>query len=138
MNAVQVAHIKTYVATRKLCYDDLVFETEREQCRQELAKKNGNGAEPERKICWCAEGIINGKRIAVHRPSDCEYVAQRSALVFAAARIATVRVGDPKGVSAVGYAWTKEFIRAMDRLSAPLLRSHASQSGNGAGEQKPD
>jgi hypothetical protein len=121
MNAVRLEQIKTYAAAGKLCYDDLVFEREIEQCRQERAKKNGNGQDALR-LCWCDEGVIHGKRMAVHRPADCEYVARRSALVPEASKIATERMGDPKGVSALGYAWTKEFNREMDRLSAPLLR----------------
>jgi hypothetical protein len=60
----------------------------------------------------------------VHRPSDCEYVAARSALVFEAERIATAQVGDPTGSAALGKNWTAEFVRQMNRLAfnAGLLR----------------
>jgi len=121
MNAVQLEQIKTYAGRRKLCYDELVFEQEIEQCKQERAKKNGNG-EPERVICWCDEGVINGKRVPVHRPEDCAYVARRSALVPEAARIATAKIGDPKGATKLGYAWTRQFDAEITRLAAPLLR----------------
>jgi hypothetical protein len=67
---------------------------------------------------------VNGKRVVVHRPKDCEYTARRSALVYEAARITTERVGDATARNSLGYAWTNEFNRVMDRLAynAGLLR----------------
>jgi hypothetical protein len=122
--------IRTYAATRKLCYDDAVFEIEYEQCRRELAKKSGSADhKPKRVKCRCAESIVNGRRIPVHRQSDCEYVARRSALVPEASRLATEKVGDPLGDADCGYRWSAEVVRVMNRLSGPLLR----QSGNGSG-----
>jgi hypothetical protein len=134
MNAARFKEqIKTYAAKEKLSYDDAVYELEREQCRRELARKSGQkDHEPKRVICWCDEGVINGRRVVVHRACDCEYVAARSALVPEAARIATQRVGDPIGDAERGYAWTKIFNIEMDRLAAPILR----QSENGRREQK--
>jgi hypothetical protein len=79
-------------------------------------KSKSNGSEPER-YCFCDELIVNGRRVPCPPGHDCEYVAARSALIFEASRIATERVGDPKGTAALGYAWSKEFNRAMDRLA---------------------
>ena len=81
---------------------------------------NGDG----RVVCWCDEGIVNGKRVAVHRSCDCDYVAARSALVPEAARLATEKIGNPIGCAQLGYAWTAELVRVMNRLAynAGLLR----------------
>jgi len=85
------------------------FNVELEQIAAAKHKGNRNGAEPERVKCFCNEGIANGRRVAVHRPCDCEYTAQPSALVYEASRITTERLGDPTGHNALGYVWTKEF-----------------------------
>ena len=118
--------IRAYrLAGKKFNVHDLLADIELGQLAKERHANNGNGArEPERVMCWCAEGIINGQRIPVHKPTDCEYVAARSALVYEASRIATGQVGDPVGSAAVGRKWTAEFNRAMDRLAfnAGLLR----------------
>ena len=117
------ATIRTFrLAGKKFNVDDLLADIELEQIAEERHARNGNGSEPERVICWCAEGIINGRRVAVHRPSDCEYVARRSALVFEAEKIATAKVGDPTGNLRLGYNWTRVFNSEMNRLAAPLLK----------------
>jgi len=72
--------IRTYrLKGKKFNVDDLLAYIELEQIAKERHSNNGNGSEPE--ICWCAEGIVNGRRVPVHRSSDCEYTARRSALV---------------------------------------------------------
>ena len=116
--------IRTYrLAGRKFNCNDLLADIELQQISESKHKANGNGSEP-RVICWCAEGMVGGRRVAVHRPADCEYTARRTALVYEASRITTERVGDPTGRNALGYAWTNEFNRVMDRLAynAGLLR----------------
>ena len=123
------ATIKTWrVEGKRFNLDDALYEAELAEIAKEKHARNGsngsNGSEPERVKCWCAEGIVNGKRVVVHRPADCEYTARRSALVFEAVRIANQRVGDPMGCPAAGYGWTKEFNKIMHRLccDAGLLR----------------
>jgi hypothetical protein len=119
------ATIKTYrLAERKFNIDDVLADLELAEIVEARRKSNASnrGSEPERVTCWCAEGIVNGRRIAVHRPADCEYVTSRSALVFEAARIAMARVGDSNGDASLGRTWTRVFNFEMDRLAAPLLR----------------
>jgi hypothetical protein len=116
--------IKTYQgAGKKFNVNDVLADLELEAIRA-AKSKDGNRSEPERVVCWCAEGIVNGRRVAVHRSSDCEYVAARSALVPEASRLATERIGEPIGNAATGYRWTAEFVRILDRLaySAGLLQ----------------
>jgi len=123
--------IKTYAAKEKLSYDDAVYEVEREQCRRELARKSGQkDHEPKRVICWCDEGVINGRRVVVHRPCDCQYTERRSALVPEAARITTEKIGEPIGDAATGYRWTAEFVRQMNRLSAGCLTDQKAAGAN--------
>ena len=117
--------IRTYrLAGKKFNYNDLLAEIELQQIAEERHAHNGNGSKPRKVKCWCDEGIINGKRMAIHHPADCEYTARRSALVYEATRITTERVGDATGRNSLGYAWTNEFNRVMDRLcfNAGLLR----------------
>jgi hypothetical protein len=117
--------IRTYrLAGRKFNYNDLLADIELQQISESKHKANGNGSEPERKICWCDEGKVNGRRVAIHTPTDCEYTARRSALVYEAARITTERVGNATGRNALGYKWTAEFVREVDRLAvnAGLLK----------------
>lgn len=116
------ATIRAYrLEGRKFNVDDVLADIELGQIA--AAKHNGNGSE-ERVICWCDEGTVNGRRVAVHRPADCEYVAALSALVYEASRITTERLGDPTGRNALGYVWAKEFNRVMNRLAfnAGLLK----------------
>jgi hypothetical protein len=94
-----------------------------ELCNGEMAaiergkiEANGNGSQSQRVVCHCAEGIINGKRFAMHRPEDCTYTAARSALIFQAAEIATKKIGDPVGDSLHGHRWTAAFVSAMNQL----------------------
>jgi hypothetical protein len=96
---------------------------ELEQIAKERQSNNGNGNEPER-YCECAELITYGKRYPCPPGHDCNYTEARAGLVFKAAENATERIGDPVGSAAVGYQWTAEFIRQMDRLAfnAGLLR----------------
>jgi hypothetical protein len=92
---------------------------------------SGNGHQSQRVICWCAEGIINGKRVAVHRPEDCEYVAARSALVETAWQLALKKAGKAtEGDIRSGHRLNAEFVRQMSRLAAPLL--NGGSNGNGA------
>ena len=117
--------IRSYrLAGKKYNVDDVMADLELEAISKERHAKNGNGRGEPRVMCWCSEGIVNGRRVAVHRPADCAYVAARSALVYKAARITTERVGDATGRNSLGYAWTNEFNRVMDRLAynAGLLR----------------
>jgi hypothetical protein len=102
----------------EMSLDDWWFESEVESIKREREKleRNGNGVELQRVICFCAEGVVNGKRVAVHRPSDCIYTAARSALIFQAAEIATQKIGDPVGDSLHGCRWTAAFVSAMNRL----------------------
>lgn len=94
-----------FLEGKKFNVNDLLADIELEQITKERHANNGNGSE--REICWWAEGIVNGRRVRVHRPSAGEYTARQSALVFEAERIANQRVGDPIGCAAVGYAWNE-------------------------------
>ena len=51
-----------------------------------------------------------GQRLQVHAEA-------RAGLVVEAWQIATDRIGDPIGNAVVGYQWTAESVRAVDRLS---------------------
>jgi hypothetical protein len=54
------------------------------------------------------------------------YVRARNALIPEAASLATRQVGQPsvdEGDAAHGHRWTACFVRELDRLAAPLLRS---------------
>jgi hypothetical protein len=103
----------------KVSLDDFLCDKELELIRRERDKLNGNGSQPQRVICWCAEGIISGKRVPVHRPEDCRYTAARSALIpEAVARADAVFRNNP----ASGQSWTRRFVQELDRLAAPLLR----------------
>jgi len=88
MTAEQLARIKTFEGP-KACFDDEWYEAEREQCRRELAKKNGSHA-PER-FCDCRELLIDGERQPCPPRHSCEYVRLRSELVPIAARTASER-----------------------------------------------
>jgi hypothetical protein len=88
---------------RKFNIHDVLADIELAEIAAAKHNGNGDGGEPERVICWCAQGIVNGRRVPVHRPADSEYVAARSALVFEASPIATQRIGDPVGSAAGGY-----------------------------------
>jgi hypothetical protein len=99
-----------------------------ELCSAELAaiergkvEANGNGSQSQRVVCWCAEGLINGKRLPIHRPEDCEYVAARSALVPDAVRRANDIVGERAGRWGKCGRWNTVFVSAMNELAAPLL-----------------
>jgi hypothetical protein len=117
------ATIRAWQSGKKININDVLCDAELAELARERLARNGNG-EPERVICQCAEGIINGQRMPVHRPADCKYAEARSALIFEASQIATERIGDPINSAAVGYKWTAEFVRQMDRLvfNAGLLR----------------
>ncbi len=106
--------------------DDELANIEIERCRYERAMRNGNGSHDQRVICDCAEGIINGRRVAVHRPCDCAYVRERTKLCKGVEMAVTIRLGDPAGDKERGYEWTKAFVALMEEFAEPLL-----QSGNG-------
>ena len=129
MTAAQQNLCRSLRAERRVNIDDELYEREISQSRFERAMANGSAKkEPERVLCDCLEGIVNGRRVAVHRPVDCEYVRERSKLVEAAATVATVRVGDPAvGGKDRGYEWTRCFAAVVEEFAAPLLR----QSNNG-------
>lgn len=118
--------IKTWrMEGKRFNLDDALYEAELAEIAKERHARNGNGSNgsaPERVRCWCDESKINGRRVAVHRPEDCAYVAARSALVYEAAKIATQRIGDPTDSAAKGRAWSCAFSLEMNRLAAPLLR----------------
>jgi hypothetical protein len=117
----------------RISLDDFLFE--REQCAIERAKLTENGGNGER-YCQCAELIIGGKRIPCPKHHDCRYVAQRSALVAEASKLATKKIGDPTNDKERGYTWTKIFNAEMDRLSAPLLNgAHGNGANSGEREQ---
>jgi len=109
---------------KKFNINDVLADLELAEIAEAKHKGNGNGSEPGRVRCWCDEGIINGQRLAVHRPCDCEYTARGTALVYEAEKIATQKVGDPTGNAATGYQWTAEYVKVMNRLAvqAGLLR----------------
>jgi hypothetical protein len=121
MNQRAKEQIRTCHSAKKININDALGELELEQI---AAASNGNGSAPERVICQCAESIINGRRVPVHQPSDCQYVRARSALICEACKVATERSGDPTGNATLGYEWTRIFVREMDRLAfnAGLLR----------------
>jgi hypothetical protein len=102
---------------------EMAYQAEIEQCREERAKRaNGNGSKPQR-YCDCIElKDANGNRRPFPEGHNCEYMAQRNALIPKAARIATEAVGNPLGNNSLSYLWCAEFGKAMDRLSEPLLR----------------
>jgi hypothetical protein len=111
--------IKTWrLEGKRFNLDDALYEAELAEIEKEKHARNGNGngSEP-RVMCWCDEGKVNGRRVAVHTPADCEYTARRSALVYEASRIATERVGDARGACVLGYKWTAEFVRVMNQLA---------------------
>jgi hypothetical protein len=61
----------------------------------------------------CAESIVNGRRVPVHRPEDCIYTRKRSALVEQAPLLATMR-GNGNG------DWARCFSEAVSALSAAV------------------
>ena len=132
MNPQDQLRIKTYQAERRISYDDAAYERERELCKRERAAANGNGSVAPERFCWCDECVIRGKRYPILPHHDCKYTQARTALVSKAAQIATKRCGDPVGDKAGAYRWTAEFVKTMDRLSAPLL----NQSESGGSERK--
>ena len=113
-----------------LSLDDWWFASETEQIKREREKleSNGNDVQLQRVICGCAESLVNGKRVPVHRAEDCVYAAARSALIFQAAEIATRKIGDPVGDKLLGHRWTACFVKIMDRLAAPLLNGASSHA----------
>src|SRR6266478_2852064 len=80
----------------KISLDDWLCAKEEEAIAREKAKVNGNGEQPKR-FCECAETLIHGKRCECSPWHDCRYTEQRSALCSEAARIATLKIGDPIG-----------------------------------------
>jgi hypothetical protein len=135
MTTEQLARIKTFESSRKVCFDDEWYEAEREQCKRELAKQNGNSSAE--RFCDCRELVIDGERQPCQPRHSCQYVRDRSALVPQAEKIANERVivrmaSEDGGRSQA--CWVKCFTAEMEKLAAPLLK----QSGNGsAREQKP-
>ena len=128
MQAYQKRQIQTFRQPEKVNIDDIWCDAELAQCKAERENQNGsNGDQPGRVTCQCVESIINGRRIPVHRPEDCQYSEARSALVPIAEQIATESVGNKRGI-VNGYRWTRRFVAEMEKLAAPLLK----QSGNGA------
>jgi hypothetical protein len=127
MNPQDAAAIKSYQPTHKISYDDLAYERERELCERERARANGNGSVTPERYCWCNELVIGGQRYPCPPHHDCQYVGRRNAMIAEASRLATKKVG----VEASAYRWTAEFVKAMDRLTAPLL----NQSESGGREQ---
>jgi hypothetical protein len=103
--------------------DDWLLDGELDRIAREKLKLNGNHLKPP---CDCAECVIHGERVQMPEQHNCEYVRERSKLVGIAAAIATEKIGRPCG-GEVGARWTAEFVRQMDRLSAPLLNgSHGN------------
>jgi hypothetical protein len=136
MTKQQQEQIKAPRPERKQSISDWLYERELAQIAAGRAKVNGsNGSEPQR-FCSCAELVIgegrNRDRVPCPKYHDCRYIEARSALVSEAVRIATEKIGDPTWDAQRCHRWTKEFVRQMEKLSAPLLR----QSGNGTHEQK--
>jgi hypothetical protein len=121
----------SFTSERKVNVDSEMADAEIALCRAERGRTNGesNGSNGSpRIICDCPETLVNRKRLALHRPSDCSYSQSRRALVFEAVRITNQKMGDMQGDSQHGRAWTKYFVSVMETLSAPLLK----QSGNGS------
>lgn len=111
---------KSRDGSKSLCehlnLNDLLCECDSQSIEREKLKGNGNGEVHLQGviICCCAEGIVNGKRVAVHRLEDCLYCASRSALVETAAQRADK-------AEAKGKNWMRVFVREMDQLAKPLL-----------------
>jgi hypothetical protein len=103
--------------------DDALCDAELVRIAAAKCANNGNGNERGR-YCDCDELIVKGRRVPVPLGHDCEYTRKRSALIVEASRIATERVGDPKGSAALGRNWTRVFNFEMQRLAynAGLLR----------------
>src|SRR5438105_4541935 len=83
---------------------------------KEMASMRVNGNGDVERFCWCAELVVNGKRIPCPVGHNCGYVAQRSALVPDAETAALRMPGD----------FTKNFVAEMNRLAAPLLNGSTS------------
>jgi len=106
MNAVQAEQIKTYRVTRKVCFDDEWYEAEREQCKRELAAKNGSADDAPEKFCYCRELVVNGERVPMPKFHDCQYVAAHTALIEEAERLAMKKCGYPTEDKNLGLRWT--------------------------------
>jgi hypothetical protein len=111
----QQEQIKTFTNERKVNASDELCDAEIAACKAKREKANGSHDEPPR-YCWCAELLLDGKRLPVPKFHNCDYVAARSACVFSAAALAT-------STGAPGNDFTRTFAREMERLSRPLLRS---------------
>jgi hypothetical protein len=131
MTAYQQAQIKTPKPERKISLDDFWYEREMEVIAREKAKLNGKHPAPAR-YCSCDELKLRGRRLPCPPWHDCDYAKARSALCSEASRIVTEKMGNLIGDSQHAHHWTREFVRQMEKLSAPLLK----QSSNGAHEQK--
>lgn len=119
-------------AARRVNLNDALSDAELSAIALAKLRSNGNGSHPERVLCDCPESLINGRRVAVHRVTDCLYCRERSKLVESAATAATIRVGDPElGGKELGYKWTRVFTEVMQEFSEPLL-----QSNKGVGEHR--
>jgi hypothetical protein len=126
--------------------DDWLCNGEIERCAEERwrasLRNSINGDLPGRVVCDCAEGTVNGKRVAVHRPEDCRYTEARSALVDDAARITTEKIGDPLHDSELGRRWTAEFVKILNKMAEPLLRqsngAHTSEDPPETADGAPD
>jgi hypothetical protein len=122
VNLAQKIAIRSKPRTRQsISVDDWLLDGEIERCKRERLR---NGSDEEPRFCDCDELIINGKRMPCPPHHDCNYIKARSALVPEASRIATEKIGNPLRDAPLGYKWTAEFNRQMDRLSfnAGLLR----------------
>jgi hypothetical protein len=109
---------QTYRSSHKVNFDDLFLEKELAEIAAEKARQNGSYQE---KFCECAELLIHGVRAACPAYHDCSYVRQRTSLIAMAIAKANYFVPRVLFDPVAGDRWTKEFARAMDQLSEPLL-----------------
>jgi len=105
--------------------DQWLLDGELDRIESARIKKNGAGIRL-KPACDCAECLIHGERVRMPEQHNCEYVRERSKLVGMALVIATQKIGDLEGNTKLSVKWTAEFVRQMDRLSAPLLNGSGS------------
>jgi hypothetical protein len=100
--------------------DDWLLDGELDNIARSKLKLNGEHSKPP---CDCPECLIHGERVRMPEQHDCEYVRARSKLVVIALVNTTDKIGDPQGDVKRGMKWTAEFVRQMESLSAPLLKT---------------
>jgi hypothetical protein len=119
-------NIRTPRSDHKISIDDWLVSCEMAAIERE--KLTGNNGSDATRYCDCAETLSpDGHRWPCQPGHSCAYVKARNELIGEASRIATENVGGNRGI-VNGYRWTREFVRQMERLAAPLLNGVSSKT----------